>query len=90
MITDWGTLGLGVWVDDLKLTDGATMLEFNDFETDLGGWTVGPPPAGTDVPTNGWSGARRSSRRAASSPPTTRSTPGSASRASTSRRATSS
>ena len=39
---------------DLRLTDGATTLEFNDFETDLGGWTVGPPPAGTDVPTNGW------------------------------------
>ena len=54
MITDWGTLGLGVWVDDLKLTDGATTLESNDFETDLGGWTVGPPPAGTDIPTNGW------------------------------------
>ena len=54
VITDWGTLGLGVWVDDLKLTDGATVLESNDFETDLGGWTVGPPPAGTDVPTNGW------------------------------------
>ena len=54
MITDWGTLGLGVWVDDLKLTDGATVLESNDFETDLGGWTVGPPPAGTDVPVNGW------------------------------------
>ena len=54
VITDWGTLGLGVWVDDLKLTDGATVLESNDFETDLGGWTVGPPPAGTDVPINGW------------------------------------
>ena len=54
MITDWGTLGLGVWVDDVKLTDGATTLESNDFETGLGGWTVGPPPAGTDVPTNGW------------------------------------
>ena len=37
-----------------SLTDGATTLEFNDFETGLGGWTVGPPPAGTDVPTNGW------------------------------------
>ncbi len=54
VITDWGTLGLGVWVDDLKLTDGATVLESNDFETDLGGWTAGPPPAGTDVPVNGW------------------------------------
>jgi hypothetical protein len=54
VITDWGTLGLGVWLDDLKLTDGATVLESNDFETGLGGWTVGPPPAGTDNPTNGW------------------------------------
>jgi hypothetical protein len=54
VVTDWGTLGLGVWVDDIKLTDGATTLESNDFETDLGGWTVGPPPAGTGVPTNGW------------------------------------
>ena len=54
VITDWGTLGLGVWIDDLKLTDGATVIESNDFEASLGGWTVGPPPAGTDVPTNGW------------------------------------
>ncbi|WP_053226210.1 M14 family zinc carboxypeptidase [Solirubrobacter soli] len=54
VITDWGTLGLGVWVDDLKLTDGATVLESNDFETGTGGWVAGPPPAGTDVPVNGW------------------------------------
>ncbi len=54
MITDWSTLGLGAWVDDMRLTNGATTLEFNDFETTLGGWTVGPPPAGTDNPTNGW------------------------------------
>ena len=54
VITDWGTLGLGTWVDDLRVSDGATTLEFNDFETDLGGWTVGPPPPGTDVPTLGW------------------------------------
>ena len=38
----------------MRLTNGATTLEFNDFETNLGGWTVGPPPAGTDNPTNGW------------------------------------
>ena len=24
VITDWGTLGLGTWVDDVKITDGAT------------------------------------------------------------------
>ena len=55
VITDWGTLGLGTWIDDLRLSDGNTTLEFNDFETDTGtGWTIGPPPAGTDNPTNGW------------------------------------
>src|SRR5262249_33671737 len=57
VITDWSTLGLGTWIDDLKVLDGAATLESNDFETDLGGWTIGPPPPGTDVPTNGW--ARR-------------------------------
>ena len=54
VITDWSTLGLGVWVDDMRLTDGATSIEFNDFEANDGGWVVGPPPAGTDNPTNGW------------------------------------
>ena len=29
-------------------------IEFNDFEANDGGWVVGPPPAGTDNPTNGW------------------------------------
>ena len=54
-ITDWGTLGLGTWIDDLRLSDGNTTLESNDFETNTGaGWTIGPPPPGTDNPTNGW------------------------------------
>jgi murein tripeptide amidase MpaA len=54
VITDWATLGLGTWIDDLRLTDGATTIEANDFETDTGGWQIGPPPPGTDVPVNGW------------------------------------
>ena len=54
MITDWGTLGLGTWVDDVRVSNGSATLEFTDFETDLGGWTIGPPPAGTDVEINGW------------------------------------
>ena len=90
-VTDWGTLGLGTWIDDLRLSDGNTTLESNDFETNTGtGWTIGPPPAGTDNPTNGWNRRTKMPRRAASSPPTTRSSPGSLSRASTRRRATSS
>ena len=55
IITDWSTLGLGAWIDDWNLTDGATQLEFNDFEQPLdASWLVGPPPAGTDSPVNGW------------------------------------
>jgi hypothetical protein len=53
-ITDWGTLGLGAWVDDWRLTDGATTLEFQDFEQPLdSSWLIGPPPEGTPLP-NGW------------------------------------
>ena len=84
-VTDWGTLGLGAWVDDWRLTDGATQIEFQDFEQPLDdSWLVGPPPEGTPPRTAGRSAARSSSR-AASWPPRTRSTPGSGSRASTRR-----
>jgi immune inhibitor InhA-like protein len=55
VITDWGTLGLGAWVDDWQLSDGATVLEFEDFEDELdASWQIGPPPEGTDNPTTGW------------------------------------
>jgi hypothetical protein len=54
VITDWGTLGLGTWIDDVKITlDGATVSQ-TSFETDEGGWTAGPPPAGTTNQENGW------------------------------------
>ncbi len=53
-ITDWGTLGLGAWVDDWRLSDGATEIEFEDFEAPLdASWLIGPPPEGTPLP-NGW------------------------------------
>jgi murein tripeptide amidase MpaA len=53
-VTDWGTLGLGAWVDDWRLTDGATEIEFQDFEQPLDdSWLIGPPPEGTPLP-NGW------------------------------------
>jgi hypothetical protein len=52
--SDPATTGLGLWVDDTKVTaDGATLAE-TSFETDEGGWTIGPPPAGTASPANGW------------------------------------
>ena len=50
-ITDWGTLGLGAWVDDWRLSDGATEIEFEDFEAPLdASWLIGPPPEGTPAP----------------------------------------
>lgn len=52
-ITDWGTQGLGVFVDDTQvLVDGAVTAE-TSFESDLGGWTPSPAPAGSRV-TNNW------------------------------------
>ena len=52
--SDPASLGLGLWLDDTKVTlDGATVAE-TSFETDEGGWTIGPPPEGTDNPVNGW------------------------------------
>jgi murein tripeptide amidase MpaA len=54
VITDWGTLGLGAWVDDVRVSDGSTTLDFTDFEAGLNGWTIGPPPAGTDILIDGW------------------------------------
>jgi murein tripeptide amidase MpaA len=54
VITDWGTLDLGVFVDDAKvIADGATLSE-TQFEGDTGPWTIGPPPDATPNPTNGW------------------------------------
>jgi murein tripeptide amidase MpaA len=58
--TDPASLGLGVWVDDAKITvDGATVSE-TSFEDDNHGWTIGPPPEGTLNPENGWARAQES------------------------------
>ncbi|HET6531935.1 MAG TPA: M14 family zinc carboxypeptidase [Actinoplanes sp.] len=46
-MSDWGTQGLGVFLDNVRVeVDGAVAAQ-TSFETDLGGWTVaGPPPGG--------------------------------------------
>jgi hypothetical protein len=54
VITDWGTLGLGTWVDDVKITDGATTVASTDFEADAGGWAVTDPPEGSDPLSRNW------------------------------------
>jgi hypothetical protein len=49
-ISDWSVQNLGVFVDDVTLPDGTT----TSFETDLGGWTVGGPAAGSGPNANDW------------------------------------
>jgi hypothetical protein len=49
-----------VWVDDVKLTDNTGTIAETSFETDNGGWTIGPPPEGTLNPENGWARASES------------------------------
>ncbi|MEV6813679.1 M14 family zinc carboxypeptidase [Micromonospora sp. NPDC051296] len=54
-VTDWATQNLGVFLDDTRvIVDGTTVAE-TSFETDLGGWTVAGPPAGSNPGANDWS-----------------------------------
>ena len=58
-VSDWSTQGIGVFVDDAKVTaDGATVSE-TSFETDLGGWTVAGPPPGSATASNDWIRSQR-------------------------------
>jgi hypothetical protein len=54
VITDWGFLGLGTWIDDAAVTLDGVRVAFTNFESDNGGWLAGPPPAGTSNPVVGW------------------------------------
>lgn len=52
--SDWGTQGIGAFLDDTAvIVDGATVAE-TSFEADLGGWTVSGPPAGSPQNGNDW------------------------------------
>src|SRR5262249_57801087 len=42
-VSDWATQGLGVFVDDVSYPDGTS----TSFESNLDGWTVPGPPAGS-------------------------------------------
>ncbi|MDG4821563.1 M14 family zinc carboxypeptidase [Asanoa sp. WMMD1127] len=53
-MTDWGTEGLAVFVDDVRvLADGAEVAS-TGFETDLGGFTVLGPPEGSGPNVTDW------------------------------------
>ena len=44
--------GIGVFVDDTRLTVGGTVVEADGFEADGGAWAVeGPPPAARQAST---------------------------------------
>jgi hypothetical protein len=48
-ISDWGTQGLGVFLDDVSDPGGST-----SFEDGLGGWEVTGPPPGSGPNSNNW------------------------------------
>jgi Zinc carboxypeptidase len=49
-ISDWGTQGLGVFVDDITEPDGTA----TSFEDGLGGWAIGGPPPGSGPNSSDW------------------------------------
>jgi hypothetical protein len=54
-LSDWGSQGLGVFLDDVRVNvDSATAAQ-TSFESDLGGWTVTGPPAGSGPNGTDWS-----------------------------------
>jgi murein tripeptide amidase MpaA len=53
-VTDWGTQGLGVWVDDAEITLGGGAPIAQSFETDTAPWVIAPAPAGTANPDPRW------------------------------------
>ncbi|MGI9335217.1 MAG: M14 family zinc carboxypeptidase, partial [Gammaproteobacteria bacterium] len=46
--SDWGTQGLGMYVDDIELSGSGVQ----DFETDLGNWTASSSPPDADLLNN--------------------------------------
>jgi zinc carboxypeptidase/immune inhibitor InhA-like protein len=63
--TDPASLGLGVWVDQWSISADGAPVGSGGFEADDDGWTIGPPPDGTDNPENGWARAQESFKEGA-------------------------
>jgi hypothetical protein len=53
-ISDWGTQGAGIFLDDFALTLDGAVAEETSFESDLGGWAVADAPEGTSPSINNW------------------------------------
>jgi hypothetical protein len=53
-VTDPGTGGIGVFVDDTVITVDGAVVDQNDFESGPGAWTVPGPPAGSPGNATDW------------------------------------
>jgi hypothetical protein len=53
-ISDVGTQGLGVFVDDAKVTADGSVIDATSFEDGLGGWSVPGAPDGSPANANDW------------------------------------
>jgi hypothetical protein len=54
-VQDWGTSGLGVFIDDARIASGGQTLSSTSFEdADIAPWTVPGPPAGTESNSADW------------------------------------
>ncbi len=58
-VTDPGTGGFGVFVDDTRIVVGGQVVEAEGFETGLGPWAVTGPPEGSPASGPRWPALRR-------------------------------
>ena len=50
-VQDFAVDGLGVFLDDVAVTEDGTVTDETSFEPDFGGFTAGPPPPGSETTT---------------------------------------
>jgi hypothetical protein len=53
-VSDWGTQGIGVFLDDVSVSTNAGVVTETSFEADLGGWAVAGPPEGSAANITDW------------------------------------
>lgn len=53
-LSDWGTQGLGVFLDDVTVSADGAPVATTSFEDGLGGFTVAAPPDGSSAGSNTW------------------------------------
>ena len=53
-MSDWGTQGLGVFLDNARIEVNGSVAQQTSFEADLGGWTVAGPPPGSGANSSDW------------------------------------